>query len=106
MKEIKSTKSKATKTVAKAAPAKASVVARPARKTSVKAAPAITGATATASVAPAPAIPAPRREITTELIAQRAYVIWEQQGRPHGHEEANWLLAEKQLRQEIQSFTA
>ena len=47
-----------------------------------------------------------RREITSDLIAQRAYVIWEQQGRPQGREKDNWLLAESQLKQEIQSFTA
>lgn len=44
-------------------------------------------------------------EITSDLIAARAYVIWEEQGRPHGHDLANWLLAESQLKQE-QSFTA
>ncbi len=47
-----------------------------------------------------------RREITNELIAARAYTIWEQQGRPQGRERDNWLLAESQLKQEIQSFTA
>jgi hypothetical protein len=54
-----------------------------------------------------PASPvAPEREITNDLIAARAYVIWEQQGRPHGRDRENWLLAETQLKQEIQSFTA
>ena len=47
-----------------------------------------------------------RREITSDLIAARAYTIWEQQGRPQGRERDNWLLAESQLKQEIQSFTA
>lgn len=47
-----------------------------------------------------------RREITSDLIALRAYNLWEQQGRPQGREMANWLLAESQLKQEIQSFTA
>jgi hypothetical protein len=47
-----------------------------------------------------------KREITTDLIAQRAYIIWEQQGRPHGHDLANWFLAEDQLKREFQSFTA
>jgi hypothetical protein len=41
-----------------------------------------------------------RREITPDLIAERAYIIWEQQGRPQGHDVANWLLAESQLKQE------
>ena len=47
-----------------------------------------------------------RREITSDLIALRAYNLWEQQGRPQGREMANWLLAESQLKQEVQSFTA
>jgi H+-transporting ATPase len=47
-----------------------------------------------------------RREITSDVIALRAYNLWEQQGRPPGREMANWLLAESQLKQEIQSFTA
>jgi hypothetical protein len=50
--------------------------------------------------------PRPRREITSDLIALRAYTLWEQQGRPQGREKDNWLLAESQLKQEIQSFTA
>ena len=48
----------------------------------------------------------PRREITPDLIAACAYAIWEQQGRPQGQDMQNWLQAEKQLKQEIQSFTA
>jgi len=58
-----------------------------------------------AEKASAPAIAAPRRELTTDLIATRAYILWEQQGKPQGRELANWLLAESQLKQEIQSFT-
>jgi len=56
--------------------------------------------------APIPSMIAARKEITTDLIAARAYTIWEQQGRPHGNEMQNWLLAESQLKHEIQSFTA
>lgn len=41
-------------------------------------------------------------EITNDLIAARAYAIWEQQGHPQGNELANWLLAESQLKQETQ----
>lgn len=59
--------------------------------------------------AKAPAAPAimatARREISPELIAARAYNIWEQEGCPQGHDVANWLLAETQLKQE-QAFTA
>jgi hypothetical protein len=91
MKTVKTVKSKTTKPAAKT-PAVA-----PARKLAVK-----------ATVAKAPSAPAaaPRREITSEIIAARAYTIWEQKGRPQGGDLENWLLAESQLKQEIQSFTA
>jgi hypothetical protein len=79
-------------------------------KTTTKAPAAMTarnrGGQATALNAAAKPITAPGREITTELIAARAFVIWEQQGRPHGRDVANWLLAESQLKQEIQPVTA
>jgi hypothetical protein len=45
------------------------------------------------------------QEISNDMIAVRAFIIWEQQGRPHGRDVANWLLAESQLKQE-QSFSA
>jgi hypothetical protein len=60
----------------------------------------------TAPVETPQAAPASQREITSELIAARAYNLWEQQGRPHGRDVANWLLAESQLKQETQSFGA
>ena len=63
--------------------------------------------------APAPAAkaaptktPMPPREITTDLIAVRAYILWEKQGCPQGNELANWLQAESQLKQEIRTFSA
>lgn len=68
--------------------------------------PRATTVTPLASKAPADTTPAPRRTITTELIAARAYTLWEQQGRPHGNDLQNWLLAESQLKQEVQSFRA
>ena len=77
--------------------AKAPATPAPARATTV--------ATPTAK-APAATAPAPRREITSEIIAARAYTIWEQKGRPQGCDLENWLLAESQLKREIQSFTA
>ena len=91
---LKTTKS-ATKSAAKVSPARTPAASR-APKQSSKA------------EAKADGVPrvAPRREITSDLIAERAYIIWEQQGRPPGHDVANWLLAESQLKQEIQSFTA
>jgi hypothetical protein len=95
MKTVKSTAkpAKATK-ITKAKEAKNPAVS-PRKKT----------VTVAAQEAPtAPSIPA--REITSDLIAARAYILWEQQGRPHGKDQENWLLAEQQLKLEIQSFTA
>ena len=91
MKTIKTIKAKTTKSVAK------TPTVSPARQKTVKVAAAKTPAAPTA---------ASRREITSELIATRAYILWEQQGRPQGNDVQNWLLAESQLQQEIQSFTA
>ena len=66
----------------------------------------VTAGTTPAPKAPATTAPAPRREVTSEIIAARAYTIWEQKGRPQGNDLENWLLAESQLKREIQSFTA
>jgi Protein of unknown function (DUF2934) len=30
-------------------------------------------------------------------VAERAYSIWEEEGRPHGHDRAHWERAEKEL---------
>jgi len=92
MKNIKTVKSKDTKIATKTPAA----VRTP--KTSVKRTPALA---AKAVVATAVPVPTPRLEITKELIAARAYILWEKQGKPHGHDVANWLLAESQLKQEI-----
>jgi len=35
---------------------------------------------------------------TSGQIAICAYLIWEEEGRPHGRHEAHWLQAEKQLK--------
>jgi hypothetical protein len=96
MKTVKTTKAKTTQTTDKTNGLKAPA-ATVARKRSVQ--PAVPTAVA------APRI-ATRQEISSEIIAQRAYILWEQQGRPHGRDVANWLLAESQLKQEIHSFTA
>lgn len=49
-----------------------------------------------------------RREIattiTTEIIAARAYTLWEKDGRPHGRDVQYWLQAEQQLKKDTQSF--
>ncbi|MGA2246614.1 MAG: DUF2934 domain-containing protein [Verrucomicrobiota bacterium] len=112
MKTIKTNKAKTNipKMTAKAAPA-AGLDAPPATKRTAKVA-AVTRPEARATAVPTTAAPTtatpavPGRKITTDLIAARAYIIWEKQGRPHGQEVANWLLAESQLREEIHSFTA
>ncbi len=36
--------------------------------------------------------------ITYEQIAQRAYEIWEREGKPEGKEQEHWLRAEEELR--------
>lgn len=61
---------------------------------------------ASVTAAPATASAVSRHEITSDIIAARAYTIWEQQGRPNGNDLAHWLLAERQLKQEIRSFGA
>ena len=94
MKNIKTDKSKATKSSAKAAVAEKPAAISPRQTSNV--APQKSAATS---------MTASRHEVTKDVIAKRAYIIWEQQGRPQGHDMANWLLAEKQLKQE-QSFTA
>lgn len=33
----------------------------------------------------------------TPQILQRAYEIWESEGRPHGRDKAHWFLAEAEL---------
>jgi hypothetical protein len=35
--------------------------------------------------------------LTSDQIAARAYVIWESNGRQHGHDDHNWREAERQL---------
>lgn len=37
---------------------------------------------------------------TYEEIAQRAHEIWEKSGQPEGHDVAQWLQAERELREE------
>jgi hypothetical protein len=113
MKNIKSTKAKIpvadAKPAAKVPEAKA-LEATPERKRSAKVTTSKADAPRTAQPprqpAPTTTEAAPRRQITSDLIAARAYIIWEKQGRPQGSDLANWLLAESQLKQEIQSFTA
>jgi hypothetical protein len=96
MKTIKSESKKtaATKPAAVKKPAKA---AKPG--TIVAAAPAPAGTTMAAASTP-------HREITCESIATCAYLLWEQQGRPHGRDFELWLQAEKQLKQAALSIAA
>ncbi len=65
--------------------------------------------TGPATIAPASSSPASRvsHPIATEAsIASRAYSLWEQAGRPHGRDLEYWLLAESQVKQTSQSFSA
>jgi hypothetical protein len=45
----------------------------------------------------------PMREPTEQEIKNRAYEIWERNGRPEGKEEEFWRLAEQELRNEDKS---
>ena len=38
-----------------------------------------------------------REQMIRQLIAIRAYEIWESQGRPHGHDAAHWRQAEQDI---------
>jgi hypothetical protein len=38
-----------------------------------------------------------REQMIRQLIAVRAYEIWESQGRPHGHDAAHWRQAEQDV---------
>jgi hypothetical protein len=95
---MKTAKQKNTKIVVQAPAPKAPVAVRaPKPAVETKAAP-----------APAPAVKktVPAVAISTEQIATRAYLIWEQHDRPQGNEQANWLEAEKQLQQELKPSAA
>jgi hypothetical protein len=98
MKNIKTSKPKATKTATKVSAGKAPVAVRASSKGNVKQTPARAIKPAVATTV---SVKAPQLKITNDQIAARAYIIWEKQGRPHGHDVANWLLAESQLKQEM-----
>ncbi len=38
----------------------------------------------------------------TERIRQRAYTIWESEGRPHGLDQVHWLRAEAEISGAVQ----
>lgn len=46
---------------------------------------------------PATADAAPASRPSRELIAERAYLIYEREGRPDGRDREHWLLAEAEL---------
>lgn len=57
-----------------------------------------------AAPAQAPASERPHEEAEPELydrVQQRAYQIWESEGRPDGREEEHWQRAEREILQEI-----
>jgi hypothetical protein len=35
----------------------------------------------------------------SQLVSIRAYQLWEEEGRPHGRDQAHWFEAERQLRE-------
>ena len=96
---MKTAKSKTSKPKKTAKPAAVAVVA-PVRKAAVK----LPAAKVSTAKTQAPAAD-PRREITSDCIASRAYSLWEQQGRPQGRDLEFWLQAKTQL-ESSQSFAA
>ena len=111
MKLTKNNKPKAKPAAVKSLkPAKAAVkptvkpTVKPAAKTVLKTAvkAVVKAAAKTSAKKTAPA----RREITTELVASRAYILWDKAGRPQGRDVEYWLQAESQLKQNTQSFAA
>lgn len=103
MKETKNNKSQSRKTTT--TPKRATSQRTPSRTTSkikAKAEPAST------KLVPTPVVAAPRQPVTTEIIAARAYSLWEKDGRPHGRDMDYWLRAETELQQPMppQSFAA
>ena len=87
----------ASKPAPKAKPSKSAKAAASAPAKPVKSAKPVK---AVAKAAPA------RREITTNCVASRAYILWEQAGRPQGRDVEYWLQAESQIKQDSQSFAA
>ena len=111
MKTLKSSPKKTVtpKPIAKTLAAKKTVVpTKPAtaKKTTKKASPKTAAPKAAAltkmvakAAPPAPASVLPLRpEISTEEIATRAYLLWEQRGCPHGRDVELWVEAESQLK--------
>ncbi len=39
-----------------------------------------------------------KAEAVRDLVASRAYVLWESEGRPHGRDLINWQQAEAEIR--------
>ena len=102
MKETKNNKSPirkipAAKRTSSRASTKAKASAAPAPvKAAIKPAMAKTSAEPTRAIAPT------RQPVATEIIAARAYTLWERDGRPHGRDMDYWLRAENELQQETQ----
>ncbi len=46
---------------------------------------------------PRAAAPPAGGAVTRERIAERAYQIWQESGRPHGRDQEHWLQAEREL---------
>jgi hypothetical protein len=42
-------------------------------------------------------------ELSEDQVRERARVIWEREGRPHGRNEEHWRRAQEELRDELQA---
>lgn len=63
-------------------------------------------ATATATPATQPQAAPPMPAIPREKIAMRAYEKWIKRGRKDGHDQQDWLEAERELRAEMAKMPA
>ncbi len=54
-------------------------------------------ANATAQVAKTPAAAPASRAPSSDAVAARAYEIWRESGGAHGHDQADWFQAEREL---------
>lgn len=75
-------------------------------KTDQGASPSKTAATPARSASSCPSDPVVKAKkaqvvLTHEMIAKRAYEIWERKGRPVGQDLENWQQAERELRAEL-----
>ena len=43
------------------------------------------------------------RQSVEALVRERAYILWEKRGRPHGNDRQDWVEAEAQIKRELRT---